>query len=81
MFGEDIEVTDKGQDFDDGNYFDIGPDGKVKLKDGSKKIDMSKLSADDLKKMGIDPENMTKEEIARKLKVIRDCRTDQDLTL
>ena len=69
MFGEDVEITDAGAEFDDGNYFEIGADGKAKLKDGSKKIDISKLSKDDLKKMGIDPDTMTKEEVARKLKV------------
>ena len=47
----------------------MGEDGKMKLKGDGKKIDLSKLSEDDLKKMGIDTENMTKEEIARKLKV------------
>ena len=69
MFGEDVQVTSDGKAFDDGSYFQIGADGKATLKDKGKKIDMSKLSADDLKKMGIDPNNMTKEEIARKLKV------------
>ena len=37
--------------------------------DGKKKIDLNKLGVDDLKKLGIDPDNMTKEEIARALKV------------
>lgn len=48
----------------------MGKDGKMKLKDGQNKIDLSKLSEEDLMKMGIDPSSMTKEEIARKLKVI-----------
>ena len=47
----------------------MGADGKLKLRDDGKKIDLSKLSKDDLKKMGIDPDTMTKEEISRKLKV------------
>ena len=70
MFGDEVEVIDKGQKFDDGAYFQIGADGKATLKAGAKKIDISKLSKDDLKKMGIDPDTMTKEEIARKLKVV-----------
>lgn len=68
-FGDDLEIVDKGEEFDAGDYFQVGEDGQVKLKDGQKKIDLSKLNAEDLKKMGIDPENMSKEEIARKLKV------------
>ena len=47
----------------------MGADGKLKLRDDGKKIDLSKLSKDDLKKMGIDPTNMTKEELARAIKV------------
>ena len=71
-FGADLEIIDKGKEFDDGNYFEMGADGQVKLKPG-KKIDLSKLSKDDLKKMGIDPDTMTKEEISRKLKVTMLC--------
>ena len=44
-------------------------DGTVVLRKGKKKIDISKLSDADLKKLGIDPKNMTKEQIARILKV------------
>ena len=69
MFGDDVQVTEDGKAFDDGSYFQIGPDGKAKLKGSTEKIDMSKLSREDLKKMGIDPYNMTQEQIARKLKV------------
>ena len=68
-FGDDIEVMDKGHEFDDGDYFETGADGKVTLKGGKKKIDLSKLTDKDLRKMGIDPSKMTKEEIARELKV------------
>ena len=50
----------------DGDYFETGADGKVKMKQGKKKIDISKLTKEDLKKLGID-ENATKEEIARAL--------------
>ena len=60
---------DKGEEFDDGDYFEMGSDGKMKLKGSKKKIDLSKLTDEDLKKMGIDPSKMTKEEIARELKV------------
>ena len=41
----------------------------VHKQDGNKKIDLSKLSEDELAKLGIDVNNMTKEEIARALKV------------
>ena len=53
----------------DGNYFETLPDGTVVLRKGKKKIDISKLSEADLKKLGIDPKTMTKEQIARILKV------------
>lgn len=53
----------------DGDYFEVMPDGTVRLKAGKKKIDINKLTDDDLRRLGIDPRNMTKEEIARKLKV------------
>ena len=69
MFGDDVDIIDKGEAFDDGDYFEVGADGKVKMKGKGKKIDLSKLSKDDLKKMGIDPTNMTKEELARAIKV------------
>ena len=67
--GADVEVVDRGEKFDDGNYFEMTSDGKVKLRGENKQIDLSKLSKEDLKKMGIDPDMMTKEEISRKLKV------------
>jgi len=44
-----------------------GPDGKIRLRDGKKKIDLSKLTDDDLRKLGIDP-TLDKKEIARLLK-------------
>lgn len=53
---------------DDGDYFEIGPDGKIRLKPGKKKIDLSKLSKDDLRRLGIDP-NLSQAEIMRLLKV------------
>ena len=56
-------------DDSDGDYFEYGPDGTVRLKKGKRKIDLSKLSHDDLRKLGIDPNNMTKEQIAKILKV------------
>ena len=71
MFGDDVKIVDKGEAFDDGDYFEVGADGKVKMKKGNK-IDLSKLSKDDLKKMGIDPTNMSKEELARAIKVPHD---------
>ena len=72
-FGNDLEIVDRGAEFDDGDYFEVGEDGKMKLKDGQKKIDLSKLSENDLKQLGIDPSTMTKEEISRKLKVADTC--------
>ena len=53
----------------DGDYFETAPDGTVRLKKGKKKIDINKLKDEDLRKLGIDPDKMTKQEIARKLKV------------
>ena len=47
----------------------MGADGKMKLRTGTKKIDLSKMSKEDLKKLGIDTRYMTKEQIAKKLKV------------
>lgn len=46
--------------------FEIGPDGKIRFR--GKKLDLSKLTADDLKALGIDP-NLSAKEIAKKLKV------------
>ena len=81
MFGPEVEVVDQGHKFDDGAYFQIGSDGKATLKEGAKTIDMSKLSKDDLKKMGIDPDTMSKEQIARQLKVlVTSCRRDAVLS-
>lgn len=74
MFGEDVEVVDQGKEFDDGDYFEVSADGKVKLKGGKSKIDLSKLTNEDLKKMGIDPSKMTKEEISRALRVSEFCK-------
>ena len=62
-------MVDKGEKFDDGDYFEMGKDGKMKLKTGTKKIDLSKMSNDDLKKLGIDTRYMTKEQISKKLRV------------
>ncbi|XP_052781998.1 uncharacterized protein LOC128218381 [Mya arenaria] len=47
--------------------FEVGADGKIRLRDGKKKIDLSKLTDDDLRKLGIDP-TLDKKEIARLLK-------------
>ena len=44
-----------------------GADGKLRLRAGKKKIDINKLTKEDLKALGIDP-NMSKQEIARALK-------------
>lgn len=52
---------------DDGNYFEKGPDGKLRLRAGKTKIDIDKLTADDLRALGIDP-NMSKQDIARALR-------------
>lgn len=56
-------------DEDNGDYFDIDSDGEVRLKTGKKKIDISKLNEDQLRQLGIDLKTMSKEEIARILKV------------
>ncbi|XP_060590100.1 uncharacterized protein LOC132745252 [Ruditapes philippinarum] len=45
--------------------FEIGPDGKIRLK--GKKIDLSKLTKDQLRALGIDP-NLSAKEIAKQLK-------------
>ena len=45
---------------------EIGADGKLRPK--KKKIDINELDADTLRKLGIDP-NLSKKEIAKKLKV------------
>ncbi|XP_041349516.1 uncharacterized protein LOC121368836 [Gigantopelta aegis] len=50
----------------DGDYFEVDEKGEIKLKHGKKKIDLSKLTHDDLRKLGIDP-NLSKQEIARQL--------------
>ena len=68
-FGDDLEIVDKGEEFDAGDYFEVDAQGRMKLKDGKKKIDLSKMSKEDLKKLGIDTRYMTKEQIAKKLKV------------
>ncbi|KAF6022964.1 hypothetical protein EB796_018720 [Bugula neritina] len=60
-------VTRDKFDNDDGNYFEKGADGKLKLRAGKTKIDINKLSKEDLKALGIDP-NMSKQDIARALK-------------
>ena len=52
----------------DGDYFETMADGTVKLKKGKRRIDIAKLTKDDLEKLGIDP-NLSKQDIARKLKV------------
>lgn len=56
-------------DSDDGQYFEVDEKGQLRLKAGRKKIDLSKLTDEDLRRLGIDP-NLSKEEIARLLKVI-----------
>ena len=53
----------------DGDYFELDEHGNLVLKKGKKKIDISKLSEEDLKRLGIDPRTMSKQEIARILKV------------
>ncbi|KAL4226194.1 hypothetical protein ACF0H5_014180 [Mactra antiquata] len=47
------------------NLFEVGKDGKIKL--NGKKIDLSKLTDDDLRALGIDP-NLSAKEIAKRLK-------------
>ncbi|CAG2254687.1 unnamed protein product [Mytilus edulis] len=55
-----------GDDSDD-EQFEVGADGKIRLKPGKKKIDLDKLTDDDLRRLGIDP-TLSKAEIARRLK-------------
>ncbi|KAK7484146.1 hypothetical protein BaRGS_00024635 [Batillaria attramentaria] len=55
------------QDSDDGQYFEVDEKGQLRLKQGKKKIDLSKLTDEDLRRLGIDP-NLSKQEIARLLK-------------
>ena len=55
-------------DESDDEQFEVGADGKIRLKPGKKKIDLSKLTDDDLRRMGIDP-TLSKAEIARRIKV------------
>ena len=50
--------------------FEVGADGKIRLRDGKKKIDLSKITDEDLRKLGIDP-TLSKKEIAKLLKVGR----------
>ncbi|GFS03630.1 dormancy/auxin associated domain-containing protein [Elysia marginata] len=59
-----VIADEEGTEEDDN--IEIGEDGKLRLKKG-KKIDLSKLSDDMLKKLGIDP-NMTAKEKAKMLK-------------
>ena len=56
-------------DDSDEEPFEVGADGKIRLRAGKKKIDLSKLTDDDLRKLGIDP-SLSKKEIAKLLKVI-----------
>ena len=64
-----MEFTEGGEKFDDGDYFQFNKDGTVKLRGGKAKLDLSKMSKDDLRKLGIDTKYMTKEQISKKLKV------------
>jgi len=48
--------------------FEIGEDGKPRLRGGWKKIDLSKITRQELEALGIDP-NLSAKEIAKKLKV------------
>lgn len=52
----------------DEEQFEVGADGKIRLKGGKKKINLDKLTDEDLRRLGIDP-NLSKAEIARRLKV------------
>lgn len=60
----EISLTEES----DGDYFEVGADGQIKLKSGKRKIDISKLTDEDLRKLGIDP-TLSKKEITRLLKV------------
>ena len=62
---DDYVSTDEA----DADYFETLPDGTMRMKAGRKKIDITKLTDDHLRKLGIDPKNMTKEQIAKILKV------------
>jgi hypothetical protein len=61
-------------DDSDEEQFEVGADGKIRLKAGKKKINLDKLTDEDLRRLGIDP-TLSKAEIARKLKVsIESCQ-------
>lgn len=61
-------LTKKLSDDSDEEQFEVGADGKIRLKGGKKKINLDKLTDEDLRRLGIDP-NLSKAEIARRLKV------------
>lgn len=48
--------------------FEIGADGKITLRNNTKKIDLSKITREELIALGIDP-NLSEKEIAKRLKV------------
>ncbi|KAL3311042.1 hypothetical protein Ciccas_010384 [Cichlidogyrus casuarinus] len=51
---------------DDGDYFEVDEHGNLRLKPGRRKIDLSKLSREDLLKLGIDP-NLSSAQIMKLL--------------
>ncbi|XP_074645814.1 uncharacterized protein LOC141902071 [Tubulanus polymorphus] len=64
--GNLIKKVLKAEESDDGDYFEIGEDGKLRLKKGKKRIDLTKLTDDQLRALGIDP-TLSKSEIKRLL--------------
>lgn len=51
----------------DEEQFEVGADGKIRLKPGKKKINLDKLTDEELRRLGIDP-SLSKKEIAKILK-------------
>ncbi|XP_067929601.1 uncharacterized protein [Watersipora subatra] len=60
-------ITRDKFDNDDGNYFEKDKDGRIRLRAGKKKIDITKLTEADLRALGIDP-TLSKQNLARALK-------------
>ncbi|PAA92840.1 hypothetical protein BOX15_Mlig002220g3 [Macrostomum lignano] len=65
--GNVVKRTVRQADEDQGDYFEKGSDGKIRLKKGKKRLDLDKISRDELRALGIDP-NASKAEIMRQLK-------------
>lgn len=72
-YTETCFVCDLGYSSDE-EQFEVGADGKIRLKPGKKKINLDKLTDEELRRLGIDP-SLSKKEIAKILKVRYNNRT------